>query len=294
MNVNGRTGILGVMGFPVTHTLSPAIHNYLIRHFGLNLVYLPFEVSRPGFKEFARGFSGLANLTGFNVTVPYKEAVLPYLGRLSNEARLIGAVNTVRRTGALWEGHNTDWYGFKRSVEINFPGFCPVQSRVLLLGAGGGSRAVAYALTRMRIGELVLMDMIHEKALKLARTVRSRHPALKVRAVKMDYGFLKKHGFIPDLIINATYHGLKKSDGPVIDLAHRGNKRSLVYDLIYNPAKTALLRSAAKRGMKNINGLDMLILQALASFSIWTGIRLDQKLTRHLEPLRALCARSVR
>lgn len=292
--VNGRTGILGVAGFPVAHTLSPVIHNYLFSRYGLNLVYLPFEVSRPDFRRFAKGFPGLANLIGFNVTVPYKEAILPYLDSLSCEARLIGAVNTVRRIRGLWEGCNTDWFGFKKSIEINFPGFRPAGSRVLLVGAGGASRALIYALIKMKIGELVLMDLIHEKALKLARTVSSRHPALKIRAKKMDCGFLKKGVFIPDLIINATYHGLKQNDGPVIDLPPPGNEKPFIYDLIYNPAKTALLRAAEKRGMKHTNGLDMLILQALASFSIWTGIKLDQKLIRHLEPLRALCVRSGR
>ncbi|MDD5067343.1 MAG: shikimate dehydrogenase [bacterium] len=288
--MNGHTKIFGVAGFPVSHTLSPVIHNDLFKRYGINSIYLPLEIAQERFKDFVQGLRSINNLVGLNITVPYKETILPYLDEISPDARLIGAVNTVLVSKSRLKGYNSDWYGFSSSMKINFPRFRLKNSRVLLLGAGGGSKAVSFALLRSGIRKLVLVDIIHEKARQLKKHLLRYNGKTEIIVEDKGFASLSRMDLSPDLIINATPQGLKQGDKPVISLKPIAGPKTVVYDLIYNPRETALLRSARQMGLAYVNGLDMLILQALRSFSIWTRMDLEKGLAGHLSRLRKQCS----
>lgn len=285
MNINGNTKILGVLGYPVKHTLSPAIHNFLIDKYKLNLIYLPIEVKNTNINNFIKGISQIENLDGFNITVPYKVYIMQYLNRISGEAHTIGAVNTVKIKNNKLSGFNTDIFGFKKSIEINFPEFQFKGKRVLLLGAGGSGFAIAYSLLKNNIKELIILNRTYQNGIKLRGFLKKHFPKVKITVNVLDFEYLSKFNYFPDLIINTTSYGLKKESKPLINLKSLYKEKSIVYDIIYNPSKTVLLQSACQYKLPVMNGLDMLILQALKSFSIWTGIELKE-LIKNIKILR--------
>lgn len=286
MNINGRTEILGVLGYPVAHTLSPAIHNFLIQQYKLNLVYVPLEVIESNFACFMKSIKSINNFKGFNITVPYKVKSLAYMEELAPEAEFIGAINTVLIKDNKYYGHNTDNYGFIKALELNFPDFSLKNKEVLILGAGGAAKAVAYALLKSKIKNLVLMNRTHQNALNLKKALLKGFNDANINVEKFDYSILKTTRGVPDLIINTTSIGLKSSDKTLIDLQYLKGSKTIVYDLIYNPEKTALLHAGEKYKLRILNGKDMLVLQALKSFSIWTGISLEKELLKHFNKLR--------
>lgn len=286
MKINGNTRILGVLGYPVKHTLSPPIHNFLIEKYKLNLIYLPFEVSKNNFEKFIKGISHIDNLSGFNITVPYKVDVIKHLYRISSEAVTINAVNTVKIKKNKMYGFNSDYFGFKRSIELNFPKFKFRGKRVLMLGAGGASKAVALSLLKSSIRELVILNRTYKNAVRLKSELQKGLNDPNITVFRMDFEYLKKSELLPDLIVNTTSVGLKKTDKTLIDLKYLKQRNTIIYDLIYNPSRTKFLKSASSYGLPVLNGLDMLILQALKSFSIWTGISLEEELMRSVNPLR--------
>ncbi len=289
MNINGQTKILGVLGYPIAHSLSPHIHQYLIEKFKLNLFYLPFKVHPDHFNLFIQGITHLNNFLGCNITVPFKRTIMKYTKVLSEEAKIIGAVNTLTIHNNNSYGYNTDVYGFQQSLKINFPSLKLKDKVVLMLGAGGASRAILYVLLKEKIKKIVILNRTesHGQALKkhFLRYVKQS----EIIAMPHDFYYLSKSGLQPDLIINTTSVGLKKSDNLLLDLKTLKNKKIIVYDLIYNPPLTPLLHAAKKNHLTVMNGLDMLILQALNSFNLWTGINVEGDLLRHLNILRRIC-----
>lgn len=286
MKVNGHTGILGVLGYPIKHTLSPAIHNFLIEKFKLNFIYIPLEVSRNNFEKFIKGISQIDNFIGFNITVPYKNDVIKHLCRISKEAKLINAVNTIKIQGNKMHGFNTDDFGFITSIEFNYPEFKAAGKKVLMLGAGGVSKAVAFALLKKKISKLIILNRTYKNGIKLRNALKKTFKHSDIIVEKLNFDYLNNSGQFPDLIINTTSVGLKKDDKILLNLKYLKGQNTLIYDLIYNPTKTGLLKKAAVYSLPVLNGLDMLILQALKSFNIWTGIKLENKLLKYVMPLR--------
>jgi shikimate dehydrogenase len=258
MNITGKTKITGLFGYPVEHTLSPAMHNAAFEHLGLDYCYVPFLV-HPGSLGRAVESIRALSLAGVNVTVPHKEAVIPLLDEVNEEASFIRAVNTiVNREGRL-TGYNTDGRGFMRSLEEN--GISVDGKKVLVAGAGGASRAVGYYLSE-KAGSLAIYDIDPGKLGKLVSDLSQiRGNVSALPRIGHQTGF--------DIIINATPLGLKKSDPPPVDLEALLPAQT-VCDLIYK--KTPLLDHAAQKGCRTMDGLGMLLWQGVLAFELWTSV----------------------
>jgi shikimate dehydrogenase len=258
MDINGKTRVTGLFGYPVEHTLSPAMHNAAFDHLGLNFRYLPFLV-HPDSLESAVGAVKALGLAGVNVTVPHKEKVISFLDDVDREALFIGAVNTIVNSGDRLTGYNTDGRGFMRSLaerDINVE-----DKRILVAGAGGASRAVSYYLSE-KAGGLFIFDTDRPKLQKLVEELS----AIRTNVSSID-GTTDLSGF--DILVNATPLGLKKGDPPPFDVSGLPSG-CVVCDLIYK--KTALLQSAEKRGCRTVDGLGMLLWQGILAFELWTGV----------------------
>ncbi len=257
----------GLLGFPLAHSLSPRMHNAALDYFDLSGQYFLFEKKGQDLEGFLKNLNQ-KNITGINVTIPYKEKVLNYLDWISEDADSIKAVNTiVNRSGRL-EGFNTDWQGFLKQVRgvIGLEG-----AKVALLGAGGAAKAVAYALIKNKIDTLSVFDIDLDKTNQLLR---------KAEVWASDFGFKVNFERAKDissleisgknLLINATPVGLKSSD-PLLVAKDKLHRDLVVCDLIYNPAQTKLLTAAKELGLKFVNGMDMLVYQGAQSFLYFTG-----------------------
>jgi shikimate dehydrogenase len=250
--IDGHTKIFGILGRPVSHSLSPAMHNAAFRHLGINAAYVPFPVT--DLFQAVAGLRGLG-IGGASVTIPFKEEIIPLLDELDPQAAEIGAVNTVVNRDGRLVGYNTDWLG--ALISLLARGFLGGR-RVLILGAGGASRAIAYGLLQQ--GAIVtLTDIDPDRAAALARDLGTA--ALPPEALA---------DCPADILINATPVGMTPEvDGIPInpDLLDRF---AIVMDIVYQPLKTRLLREAQARGAATIDGLKMLINQAVGQFELWT------------------------
>ncbi|HSB34932.1 MAG TPA: shikimate dehydrogenase [Nitrospirota bacterium] len=280
--ISGKTKIYGIFGHPVEHTFSPGMHNAAFRKLGMDACYVPFSVHPSRLRDAVKAVLPLG-LCGLNITVPHKEKVIARLDELSEEARLIGAVNTVEVRDGRLVGHNTDGRGFIRSLRDG-AGFDPRSKNVLIAGAGGAARAVGFCLALAKAERIVFHDVDAGKATRLARDIR------KKTGVSADA--ISSHGLAAaardaHCLINATPLGLKKSDplplGKELLLPHH-----LVCDLVYNPPETGLLRAAKDRGARSLSGIGMLLFQGVIAFEIWTGAQapvavMKNALTRQLK-----------
>ncbi len=252
MNITGAAEVYGVIGFPIKHSLSPVFQNAAFSYIGIDAVYLPFEIKPENLKEAILGFRAIG-VKGLNVTIPHKEAVLKLADFVSEEANSIGAANTLKFTDGRIEAYNTDWIGFLRAAEeiTQLKG-----KKVLVLGAGGASRAVIYALKKA--GAYVLLwNRTIEKAYKLSEE-------FGVDVVENVGVSVKK----ADVIVNTTSVGLKEDDKPIFDYSLI-EERHTVIDIIYK--ETSLIKEAKRRGCKYQTGFPMLVYQGAESFRIWTG-----------------------
>jgi shikimate dehydrogenase len=259
------TKIYGLIGFPVSHSISPLMHNAAFKELGLDATYKLFEVKPENLTQMVGSLSE-DNIYGLNVTIPHKEKVIPLLDEISQEARLIGAVNTIRRMGNRLEGFNTDGQGFLRHLTMDLQ-FNPSGSTIAILGAGGAAKAVSVVLSKASPGRIAIYDVDKIKAAALIEQLSGHF-----RNVEFIYAAAIEDLRISeaDLLVNATPIGMKKSDPCLVDenLLHKG---ILVYDVIYNPKETLLLARARARGAQVANGLGMLLYQGVAAFEIWTG-----------------------
>jgi shikimate dehydrogenase len=263
MIITGKTKIVGLFGYPVEHTLSPYMHNAAFEALGLDYCYLPLRVEPKDLKEAVTAIKAL-NLRGVNVTIPHKEAAIPYLDELDREAALIGAVNTILYAGGRLIGYNTDGRGFVRSLKEK-GGIDPKGKRIMVLGAGGAARAIAFSLALEGVEKIFITDIIDKKAIELSSAVSN-----KTSTETIYIKDLKEHIGEVDILINATPMGMKKED-PLPISPELLSERLLVYDMVYNPPKTPLLSEAKARGAKVLGGIGMLLYQGALSFKIWTG-----------------------
>jgi shikimate dehydrogenase len=257
VKISGKTKIVALLGYPVEHTLSPDMHNAAFEHLGLDYCYVAFPV-RPEMLKSALEAVRALGLAGVNVTVPHKEKVIPLLDEADSEAAFIGAVNTVVNRDDRLIGYNTDGRGFMRGLAEE--GVSVKDRSVLIIGAGGGSRAISYYLSE-QTSRLLLFDIDTDKAERLAADLG------KIRDNVSCLKALKDLGGI-DILINATPLGLKPSDPLPVDVSML-NTGHIVGDLIYK--ETPLLRKASKKGLKIFNGLGMLLWQGALALELWTG-----------------------
>ena len=251
--INGHTKIFGILGRPVTHSLSPAMHNAAFRHLGVNAVYVAFPVT--DLRQAVAGLRGLG-IGGVSVTIPFKEEIIPLLDELDPQAAQIGAVNTVVNRDGRLTGYNTDWLGAVTALtaKISLKG-----RHVLILGAGGASRAIAFGIFHQG-GKVTLTDIDAARAAALARDLGAE--VISLEALDRCPAAI---------LVNATPVGMAPDvEGIPInpDLLARF---ATVMDIVYQPLTTRLLREARVRGAATIDGVQMLIHQATAQFELFTG-----------------------
>ncbi len=272
--ISGRTRVCGIFGYPLEHTFSPAMHNAAFEAAGLDFVYLPFPVAPDGLEQAVAAVRALG-LAGVNVTIPHKEAVLPLLDQLSEEARLIGAVNTIvnRNCSGRLRGENTDGRGFLRSLKTA-AGFEPAGKTVLLLGAGGAARAVAVQLALAGVRKITLTNRSQVRAAEMAADLRT---GTGIPAEVLSWPGPEE--LLPgealrsaDLVVQATSLGMYPGCAQTIPLPYNLFRPGQVAcDLVYNPARTEFLKRAGQAGAAAVGGTGMLLYQGALAFELWTG-----------------------
>ena len=268
MKVFGNTQLFGIMGCPVEHSLSPIMHNAAFEALGIHAVYVPFLVKPEDLGKAALSLRALG-ISGINVTVPHKGAVIEFLDELDPSAKQTGAVNTIVQKNGKLHGHNTDAAGFLLSLHKDGH-FDPAGKKVVILGAGGAASAVAVALAGAGVRRIVIANRNKARAEILAKRVQ-RNFDRETLPVALDesralYWLIRES----DLLVNATSVGLKGSER--LGINPNGLHRKLfVFDLVYR--ETALLKMAKRRGLKCMDGLGMLVSQGARSFEIFTGKR---------------------
>lgn len=265
--ITGKTKLLGVIGYPIEHTLSPLMHNAAIAQLGVDYVYLPFPISPENLEKAVAGFAAIG-LEGFSITIPHKQAILPLLSEVTDIAQAIGAVNTVWRTDGGWHGTNTDVAGFLaplKALERDWS-----QTSVVILGNGGAARAVVAGCQQLGCAEI---HVIGRDAQKLEDFLKSwMNSPLAVN--------LKVHTWnnLPELLPNASLLVNSTPVGMAPNVARSPlspaeldclSPNLIAYDLIYTPSPTLFLQQAKAQGAIAIDGLEMLVQQGAAALKIW-------------------------
>jgi shikimate dehydrogenase len=265
MASDGRA-LYGIVGYPARHSLSPVMHQAAFDGLGMKAEYRIFEVAPEKLGSFLSD-EARHTLHGFNVTIPYKEQAVPFLDYASADVRLSCAVNTVKVRSSRLEGFNTDGQGFMN--DLSEKGFYPGSAKVCVIGAGGASRAVCFAIAKSGPQKLAVFNRDRRKAEELVRRLAAQFPK-----IEFSYPESAEKLGIEDaqLLVNATSLGMHAGDPLPVEerFLHEG---LLVYDLVYSPPETALLRAARKKGCRCANGLGMLLHQGMLSFEIWTGVK---------------------
>jgi len=268
--VTANTKLLGIFGNPVEHSLSPVMHNDWFAKYKLNCLYLAFDVLPKNLKAAVESIRTL-NILGVNVTVPHKVEVMKYLDKIDSAAKSIGSVNTIVNKNNKLYGFNTDWHGF--ITDLKFKKIDLKNKKVLVVGAGGASKAILYALTKLKVKKIYLTSRTFGKA----KFVAKKYKNISVIDInKMSPSFLKDI----DCLVNCSTCGMKKGD-KLPFVIKDFNKKIVFYDIIYNK-ETPFKKFAVKNKIKYFSGEGMLIYQGAVSFDKWTGIFPDTKKTLSL------------
>lgn len=274
--ISGKTKCCGIIGDPIEHTISPPMHNAAFKKLGLDYVYVSFRVKRKELDQAIQGIRAL-NIRGLNVTIPHKVAVIPLLDKLDELARKIGAVNTIVNDNGVLTGYNTDATGFLQALLER--GIEPKEKNVVILGAGGAARAISFILAE-KGASLVILNRTLDKARECA-------PRGEVRALALNQENLVKALDKADILVNATSVGMSPNVGETLVTSNLIQPNLVVFDIVYNPVKTKLLKEAEKAQAKTISGLEMLLWQGALAFEKWTGIKAPIELMRK-EAVKAL------
>jgi shikimate dehydrogenase len=267
VKITGKTKITGLFGYPVEHSLSPAMHNAAFKSLGLDYCYITFPVRPEHLQDAVKAIRAL-NFRGVNVTVPHKETVIPLLDEIHEEASFIGAVNTIVNSNGKLTGYNTDGRGFIRSLAES--GFSLAGKDILIIGAGGASRAISYYLCQ-KSKSVTIYNRTRTRAEKLVRDLKKL-----CHNVSLQDRFSHIEDF--HIIINATSVGLKKEDQAPFETSML-KKTHIICDLIYK--KTRLLKEASRKGCKVLDGSGMLLWQGMLAFELWTGKKPNPEVMRN-------------
>lgn len=272
-SVTGKTKLLGLIGNPVEHSISPQLHNSLSKMLGLDLIYVPLGVEKENLETLVKALK-VTDFVGFNVTVPYKREIMKFIDDNTKEAILMGSVNTVKKIEGRLYGYNTDGEGFLRAFkEAAGTGF--KGKKVVMLGAGGAARPIAVKIAMDGAEKISIVNRTTQKSVELAEVVNENIAEI-VQVYNFEDKTLKLAFEESDIIINTTSVGMSPDieNSIVRDLSYFNGQ--IVYDVIYNPTKTKLLADAESRGCKVINGLGMLFYQGINAYEIWTGVKLSE------------------
>ena len=268
--INSKTKLYAVIGDPISHSLSPDIHNRIFKELNVDKTYLALKIPPSGLME---ALSVLRhNFAGFNITIPHKEAIIPYLDEIDESAKIYGAVNTVKIEDGKLRGYNTDGYGFIKSIDTS--GMNIEGKRVLMMGSGGAARVIAFELLNKGC-HLTIANRNLDKANKLKMELLESSCNRNIIVTKPTE--LNKDYFC---IVNTTPLGMAplEKETPILDKSILKGA-TIVYDLIYNPFKTVLLEDAEEEGCIILNGFSMLFYQAIKAQEIWHNDTLEGKLT---------------
>ncbi|MBY0407165.1 MAG: shikimate dehydrogenase, partial [Rickettsiales bacterium] len=257
--LSGKGKVAGVMGFPITHSLSPALHSYWLNQLGIDGAYVPLTVNPETIESALRALP-LLGFAGASLTLPHKELALNHCDSVDDTARAIGAVNTILVKEGKLHGTNTDAYGFIANIRAHIKG----KKKAVLLGAGGAARAVAYALKAEGFESLLIANRSQAKAESIAAAIPGCTPVHWQQREAVLEG--------ADLLVNATSLGMAGKEPLDITLASLP-KTSLVTDIVYTPLITPLLAQASARGNPVVDGLGMLLYQAVPAFEAFFGTR---------------------
>jgi shikimate dehydrogenase len=266
--ISGKTRICGVIGDPVEHTMSPVMQNAAFGKLGLDYLYVPFRVRKEDLAQAVDGVRAL-NIVGLNVTIPHKVSIIPMLDGLDPLAEKIGAVNTIVNDNGNLRGYNTDADGFLRALlehEVE-----PMGKNVVVLGAGGASRAISYTLAE-RNAHLTILNRQLELDWAEALAQRIYHDFGKEpRVLELSFEGLASALVRADMLINATAVGMSPNSGETPVPAQLLRPDLVVFDAVYTPIKTRLLKEAEAAGARTIRGIDMFVWQGALAFEKWTG-----------------------
>ena len=265
-SLSGKTKIYCLIGHPVEHSMSPTMWNPALKDLGLNYVYIACDVHPDNLVKAINGIKALG-IEGFNVTLPYKESIIKFLDQIDPIAKNIGAVNTIKLENGLLSGKNTDAEGGKKAL-IN-AGFEIVGKKILILGAGGAGRAISFILAQDS-SKIVIANRTESRAKKLANEIQN-YTKINVKGTNNSNSTLKKEIEHADILINTTSVGMHPNIGNTPISKELLHENLTVFDIIYNPLKTQLLKDAEQRGCQILGGLDMLIYQGALAFEYFTG-----------------------
>jgi len=258
--INADTEVYGIIGNPIRHSLSPTLHSEMFKIYGTNAVYVAFETKNIKFA--IEGIRAL-DIKGVNVTVPYKEDVIQLIDKVDKQAEVLKAVNTVKNENGYLIGYNTDYLGFmyllKKNIREDY-----TSKRISVLGAGGAAKSIIFALSKLNVGSVFLLNRTKKNALKTKEIFKN---LIDVNVSDLND---KDIIFSSDIIINCTSVGLKEDEIP-IDINYVD--KPVIIDIIYKDS--LLIKKARSKNLKAINGMDMFIGQALYSFELFTGIKFD-------------------
>ena len=254
-----------VAGWPISHSLSPVLHGFWLEEYGIEGSYEALPVETSDFENFLRTLSEFG-FVGGNITLPHKETAFRCLDNLDEAARKIGAVNTVwLDEKGKWQGSNTDAFGFAANLDDHAPGWRSGES-ALVLGAGGASRAVIHALVEAEYNKILIINRTVQKAESLARHFGSQ-------CSFGEWDSFDDHIPGVDLVVNTTSLGMKGQEGFQLPDFSTAKQSAIVTDIVYTPLMTPLIRDAQMRGLATVDGLGMLLHQAVPGFEKWFGIR---------------------
>ena len=272
---SGKTKVCGIIGDPIEHTMSPVMHNAAFKNKGVDYVYLPFRVKKEELGKAIEGMRAL-NIRGLNITIPHKVAVIPFLDELDPLADKIGAVNTIVNDDGVLKGYNTDATGFLQALrekEIE-----PKGKSVVILGAGGASRAISFILVE-RGSSLVILNRTWDKA-KICADRITKIFQRETTALKLNRENLAAALSQADILVNATSVGMSPDINETPVTSNLLKLGLVVFDIVYNPIKTRLQREAEATGATVISGLDMLVWQGALAFEKWTGLKAPVELMK--------------
>ncbi len=284
--IDARTELCCLIGNPVGHSISPFIHNTLAEKLGINLAYAAFKVDSGDVSTAVKGAYAL-NIKGMNVTVPHKQEVMDALIDVDELAKRIGAVNTLVRIEGGYKGYNTDYLGIKRQLECD--GIVVQGREVIILGAGGASRAVTFMCAVNGASKIYLLNRSVDKAQRLADDVNAYVCRSCVQAMPLDgYKMLAGYGKNSEkyVVIQTTSKGLFPDvDGTPVEDEMFYDMVDAAVDIIFNPSKTRFMKLCEKQGARAYNGLEMLLYQGVAAFELWNDIEVSDELCRELYTL---------
>lgn len=257
MRINSQTRLCGIIGKPVDHSMSPAIHNAAFQQKNLNYIYLAFNVDAPTLGDAIRSMRAL-HIRGFSVTMPHKRNVISFLDEVDPVAGRIGAVNTVVNDDGYLKGYNTDWKGFLRSLKQHTT---VAGKKVVILGAGGAARAIGFGI-RQEGGQLSILNRASE--VEMAQALAGE--------LQCDYNELSAIDTVidADIVVQATSVGMPPLDAETIIDPDVLRPSQVIYDIVYNPIETTFLKLAKARGCRIIHGYEMLLYQGVEQFELWT------------------------